>query len=588
MTTDNVKAEQRIRQTGLLADLNVVDVYGEWTVRNDCGRTVFVLAQNGSVQTVLSTKCTGYNRGVTITEMARSTFDMTPQGYYKQLNDTSNRPYNTYVVSTDQLSRGPVYIPQMGIAIGYDNDDNLRKAHPFVLGEGSLQNVLVSRVGSYEKSFTSVICSINTYDESVNEVYTILNGGIVMCQVTHDTAMPERVVLSTVVKPTEKGGELVSTLFTKSETGKLDREALTDHSFETSDGVSWSFSTDKSVLVEKLKQKRLQDASKFDASEVELKIKQRVEEVETSKNELEKQLELLQKKVKNLEEELNQRNNEARKTHEEKMCEMKLGIAKQEQELKEQKFEHEKSLLDMQSKECRRKSDTVDRQAAYDKFAFEQKMMMEHMQQETDRIKAASDLEIAKAKVETAQIAKSTAATAETSGMFKSAAVIVPAAIALGVSAFTLKAATTASSIIASANPVTAPIALAAASTAMLAKTEVGKNILSNASSIIKNTAKIMMSGTTKAASVLSRFASSIYEKTKHLAKSIFDSGRSAVKSVCRGTKSIIDSGRSAVKTVYEGAKSIVSSGVSAVKSAYEGTKSLFRKASDTILSWFW
>lgn len=551
MTTSNVIASTQTRNCALTADMNVVDVYGEWTVRNDCGRTVFVLRQNGCVQTVTSTKFTGYNRGVEITEMVRSTADVNVRGYVRLLNDTTNRESTTYTVTSSALEKGPVYIPQLGIAVGYYNDEKLREAHPFVVSD-SLQNIMANRIRKINEGLTSIVCSINSYDITVNEVYCIINGGIYLCNVTHDASIPEKIVLSLSVGT--MGDQVKSyTLTTAAESNRLDRDSLKDYSFETSDGELWFFSLDKSVLVNKIKEQRQRRANLFDSAEVELKIKQRVEDVEASKLELEKQVELLQKKIKNLEEELGQRATEAKKTHDEKMCEMKLGIAQQEQSLAEQKFENEKLLLSMKSKDNQRKLEAVDRQATYDKLEFEQKMMTEQMQQETDRIKAASDLEIAKAKVETAQIAKATAATAETSGMVKSAAVIIPAAISIGAAAYALKASAAASvAAVTVSNPIVASVALAAAAAIALVKTNTGKTILNKTCSAVKSTASAIWSGTKKVASTATSCISGIYNKAKSVASSVFDCGRNAVESVC------------------------------------SGAKSLFSKTCDTISSWFW
>jgi len=639
---------------GLVADLNVADEYGEWTFVNDCGRSVFVLRQNGTVQHIASTKFTGRPErcGVRITEMIRSVSDIRLDGCTQALNDLSNRRFTTYTILLSELEKGPVYVPQLGLAVGLQNDQSLRDAHPYAFG--SLQGDLEHNAKKFVKGITSVLCSINTYDRTIKNIYTILNGSIVLCGVSHDVAKPEGVVLRTTIGESHaEDTNLYTVTSVDGKENELNAKALEYLEITDKDGNIWYFSTDRSKLAAKVDEKRANDANKYNENELKIKVKQRTEELEQSKNDLKEHISILNEKVtlltsklNNAEEQLGRRNTAAKQTYEERISEMKLSHAKQEQELERLRFDNEQLELRLKSKECQRRIDAADRQASYDKEQLTQKMVLEGMKQDAEKIKAeadaeiakskvelarmseesakqsremeamkaevektkaAADAEVAKAKVEIAKYSQRSAEKSSTADTVKAAAIIIPAVIAAGVGIYTFmkpskESSTAMLGCLAGSTCAPAAMVLATAAVATVAKpalvlaTKAAKAVAHGAKVVLSKSCKTLKAvgnsvcvGAKKVLTIAKKGITSVCHKVKHVAKASVSYGKRAVQQVGKCVKKVFKKGKDIVVGVARKAASITrkiyNKGKQIVKSVYNGIKTCVSKAADVASS---
>lgn len=622
--SSNVIIRNDTRNCGLIADLDSVDEYGEWTVRNDCGRSVFVLRQSGTVQHIASTNYTGIRGkyGVTITEMVRSVSDVDSRGCRKSLNNLSNRRMTIYTVLETELEKGPVFIPQLGIAIGYQNDQQLRDAHPYACG--SLQEDLERNTQKRINGITSVLCSINTYDKTVRTVYTIVNGGVVLCGVSHDVAKPEGVVLRTTIGESHANEDtnLYTVTSVDGKENELNAHTLLDLEISDKDGNIWNFSTDRKVLAEKIQKKKLREAGKFDSSEVDEQVKQRTKELEHDKQELKENVELLTQRValltskkQNLEDELNGRNTATRQTHEEYMSEMKLSMAKREQEMEQVRFDKERMSLEMIARENQRKAQEAESQRAYDEKIRAQQLELERIKSEAgkakaeadkeiaeskvelakmsekaamqsrevealkaevEKTKAAADEEVAKTKVEVAKLSKESAEKSSIADTVKAAAIIIPAVIAIGAGVYAFmnsKGAATAALGCAASSATPAAMVLTAAAVApvvakpaMVLVTKAVKTVAKGAKMVIPAARKTfkaigshLASGTKKVFTVAAKCVTGVCTGVKRAAKAAISCGSRVVKAVAKGAKKVFNRGKEVVAGAVRTAASVAS-----------------------------
>lgn len=627
--SNNVIIRNRTINYGLVADLDNVDVYGEWTVRNDCGRSVFVLRQSGAVQHIASTTFTGIPEkyGVTITELVRSVSDLNIRGCTKPMNDLSNRQQTSYTVLQSELERGPVYIPQLGIAIGFRNDQSLRDAHPYACG--SLQDDLERNVQRVVSGITSVLCSINTYDKTVKNIYTIVNGGVVLCGVSHDVAKPEGVVLRTTIGEShaKEDTNLYTVTSIDGKESQLNAKTLADLEVSDKDGNVWYFSIDRDALVAKLQKKKLLESQKFTETEVKERVKRETEEIAHENRMLKENNEILaqrvtqeQNKRKYFEDELNGRNTATKRTHEEYMSEMKLRATevktKADSEIAESKVE----LARMSEEAAKQSKD------------------LEALKAEVEKTKAAADEEVARTKVDIARLSKESAEKSSVADTVKAAAVIIPAVIAIGAGIYafakTNAAATATAGCVACSAPPAAVVLATAAAATVVAKpvtvlvTKTAKTVakgvtivLHKARKALKTVGTTLMTGAKKGITIAVKGVTGLCKGAKCAAKTAISCGKKVVKAAAKAvkkvfnrgkevvagaartaasvTKILYNKGKQVVTSVYDGVKTCVSKAADVVSgcartvcdtvsSIYSGCKSVISNVCDTISSWFW
>lgn len=538
--------------------------YSEMVIENKTGSTVYLLDQSGDVRTMAVSSYLNSSKEFVIRQISRNTFDIDRYGRCKHISDASNRKIKEFRLSLANL-QNPVYIPQLGVVVGLTNDEKLKKAHP-LLKNGDLAQSMAYSIQNRVSGTTSIVCSVNSYDCRVNKVYTIINNAIVLCNVTHNSTEPEKIILvtSTGIEETP-----TNSLITLSDSRKLGVDDLKFYQVETEESGVWTFSTDRETLAKYLADKRNERNRLLSSAEVQNQINLRTEEITKQNEELTKRLALMKSKVENLQMELDGRNGEANKTHEEKMYAMKLEQAKLDAAITDKRLKSEESMLDVKISESQRKREDVERESEHDKLIFEQKLATEKMQQELDIIKAKTDAQIAESKVAVAASSERAAANSETASVVKAAAVIVPAAISLGLAAYTFKASAAAITAGAVSTPIGALVA-AAATIGYLAcprsTKESIKDKVKDTFDFICNTAKSTASRICGAMSSVGKGAKKIVSGT--------------VSSLASGIKSAGSTIKSCVSGTYNAVKSCASKIAS-------GTKSLISNTWNTMLSWF-
>lgn len=585
MSSDIVKVSEKIESDILASNLASVSTYTESTMVNYTGVPIYVLKPTGEVVMLPTTVLWGTEKVVEFKSIERSVLDVDANGRPRMMSDRSRRKALVVDVGLRDLQKQPVYIPQFGVAVGIHNDNALKSAHPLLKYNdqpANMKAILAEKI----RGATSFVCSINTYDCRVDKACCIINNVIVTCEVTHKPELPEKIVFS---RSTGDEYKEIYTIVAGTGTKRLQLEDLEFCDIESPDAGKWVISTDRKRLAKYLADKKQQEQEALTATEIQQRIEESKKDLQQKNDSLIKEIETLRKKVSVLEGEISLRDGIAQQTTTERTCEMKLEQTKLEAEMTKKRLESEESMLDVKMKEYQRKREDAERESEHDKLLFDQKLRMERMNQELDIVKAQSEAEIARAKVETAAINERVAANGETASMVKAAAVIVPAAITLGVAAYSLKSAA-ASSIVAPAAIASGPALLAGAAIAACSAL-VGKTVFDRAPKAVKKTVeKVVDVGSTVITKTTETVGKSI-TVVANSARSLVSGVLNSVATIWNKTTKVLSGTGSVVKSTLSKATSMLTGAASKVYSCaskiVSGTKSFISNACNKVSSWF-
>ena len=585
MGSDVVKVSKQLESDILARNLAGVSTYTESTMVNYTGVPIYVLKPTGEIIMLPTTVLWGTEKVVEFKSIERSVLDVDANGRPRMMNDNFKREALVVSVGLRDLQKQPVYIPQFGVAVGIHNDNTLKSAHP-LLKYGDQSTNMKAILAERTRGATSFVCSINTYDCRVTKACCIINNVIMTCEVTHKPDIPEKIVFS---RSTGDEYKELYTIVAGNGTKRLQLEDLELCDIESPEIGKWVISTSRERLAKYLADKKQKEQEALSATEIQLRIQEGTKDLQEKNDNLNKELENLRKKVSVLEGELNLRNNVAQQTSIERTCEMKTRQVELEAEITKQRIESEKSMLDVKMKESQRKREDAERESEHDKLLFEQKLRMERMNQELDIVKAQSEAEIARAKVETAAINERVAANGETASMVKAAAVVVPAAITLGVAAYSLKSAA-ASSIVAPAAIASGPALLAGAAIAACSAL-VGKTVFDRAPKAVKKTVeKVVDVGSTVVTKTTEVVGKSITVAT-NTARTLVSGILGSVATIWNKTTKVLSGTGSVVKSTLSKATSMLTGAASKVYSCaskiVSGTKSFISNACNKVSSWF-
>lgn len=585
MSSDIVKVSKKLESDILARNLASVSTYTESTMVNYTGVPIYVLKPTGEVIMLPTTVLWGTEKVVEFKSIERSVLDVDANGRPRMMNDRFKREALVVDVGLRDLQKQPVYIPQFGVAVGIHNDNALKSAHPLLKYNdqpANMKAILAEKI----RGATSFVCSINTYDCRVEKACCIVNNVIVTCEVTHKPELPEKIVFS---RSTGDEYKELYTIVAGTGTQRLQLEDLEFCDIKSPDAGEWVISTSRERLAKYLVDKKQREQEALTATEIQQRIQESRKELQEKNDHLNKEIERLRRQVSVLEGEISLRDGVAQQTTTERTCEMKLEQTKLEAEITKQRLESEKSMLDVKMKESQRKREDAERESEHDKLLFDQKLRMERMNQELDIVKAQSEAEIARAKVETAAINERVAANGETASMVKAAAVVVPAAITLGVAAYSLKSAA-ASSIVAPAAIASGPALLAGAAIAACSAL-VGKTVFDRAPKAVKKTVeKVIDVGSTVITKTTETVGKSI-AVVANSARSLVSGVLNSVATIWNKTTEVLSGTGSVVKSTLSKATSMLTGAASKVYSCaskiVSGTKSFISNACNKVSSWF-
>lgn len=585
MGSDIVKVSKKLESDILARNLAGVSTYKESTMVNYTGVPIYVLEATGDVKTLPPAMLWGTEKVVEFKSVERSVNDVDVNGRPRMMSDHFKREALVVDVGLRDLQKQPVYIPQFGVAVGIHNDNTLKAAHPLIKYNDQPTNMRAA-LAEKIRGATSFVCSINTYDCRVTKACCIINNVIMTCEVTHKPDIPEKIVFS---RSTGDEYKEAYTIVAGNGTKRLQLEDLEFCDIESPDAGKWVISTDRERLAKYLADKKQQEQEALSATEIQQRIQEGTRELQEKNDDLIKELERLRKQVDSLENELGARNKAAQQTSIERTCEMKTRQAELEAEITKKRLESEESMLDVKMKEYQRKREDAERESEHDKLLFDQKLRMERMNQELDIVKAQSEAEIARAKVETAAINERVAANGETASMVKAAAVVVPAAITLGVAAYSLKSAA-ASSIVAPAAIASGPALLAGAAIAACSAL-VGKTVFDRAPKAVKKTVeKVVDVGSTVITKTTETVGKSI-TVVANTARSLVSGVLNSVATIWNKTTKVLSGTGTVVKSTLSKATSMLTGAASKVYSCaskiVSGTKSFISNAYNKVSSWF-